>query len=40
MVMKLHHSLTDGIGGMQLLLLLFDTTSGVAASGRAPRAPP
>ena len=23
--MKLHHSLTDGIGGMQLLLTLFDT---------------
>ena len=24
LVMKLHHSLTDGIGGMQLALLLFD----------------
>ena len=25
LVMKLHHSLTDGIGGMQLLFALFDT---------------
>ena len=28
LVMKLHHSLTDGIGGMQLLFALFDTCSG------------
>ncbi|MGP0031485.1 MAG: wax ester/triacylglycerol synthase domain-containing protein [Acidimicrobiales bacterium] len=26
LVMKVHHSLTDGIGGMQLAFLLFDTT--------------
>lgn len=25
LVMKIHHSLTDGLGGMQLALLLFDT---------------
>ena len=24
LVMKLHHSLTDGLGGMQLALLLYD----------------
>ena len=28
LVMKVHHSLTDGIGGMQLAFLLFDTTTG------------
>ena len=27
LVMKVHHSLTDGIGGAQLALLLFETTS-------------
>lgn len=27
LVMKVHHSLTDGIGGMQLAFLLFDSTS-------------
>jgi WS/DGAT/MGAT family acyltransferase len=26
LVMKVHHSLTDGIGGMQLALLVFETT--------------
>ncbi len=26
LIMKVHHSLTDGIGGMQLALLLFDLT--------------
>jgi len=26
MVMKVHHSLTDGIGGMQLAMLVFETT--------------
>ena len=31
LVMKLHHSLTDGLGGMQLMLTLFD----VEAHGRA-----
>ena len=33
LVMKLHHSLTDGIGGMQLLLTLFDTASEAPRSG-------
>ena len=28
LVMKVHHSLTDGVGGMQLTSLLFDTTGG------------
>lgn len=37
LVMKLHHSLTDGVGGMQLALLLFDTD--VAASRRTVAAP-
>lgn len=32
LVMKLHHSLTDGIGGMELALLLFDTA--IVASRR------
>ena len=27
LVMKIHHSLTDGIGGVQLAMLLFETTS-------------
>ncbi len=39
MVMKLHHSLTDGIGGMQLLLALFDTRSEPAIQGALPDAP-
>ena len=39
MVMKLHHSLTDGIGGMQLLLLLFDTDSDGPAQGALPDPP-
>ena len=30
LVMKLHHSLTDGLGGMQLALLLYDTEATVA----------
>jgi WS/DGAT/MGAT family acyltransferase len=29
LVMKVHHSLTDGIGGMQLAFLLFDVTRDV-----------
>lgn len=37
LVMKLHHSLTDGIGGMKLALLLFDTD--LAASARPSRQP-
>jgi len=39
MVMKLHHSLTDGIGGMQLLLVLFDTDSEAPALDELPEAP-
>lgn len=39
MVMKLHHSLTDGIGGMQLLLSLFDTGSESAPQGALPELP-
>jgi diacylglycerol O-acyltransferase len=39
MVMKLHHSLTDGIGGMQLLLALFDTGSGAPTQGALPEPP-
>jgi diacylglycerol O-acyltransferase / wax synthase len=30
LVMKLHHSLTDGLGGMQLAMLLFDTDADSA----------
>jgi WS/DGAT/MGAT family acyltransferase len=30
LVMKVHHSLTDGVGGMQLAMLLFDTTADPA----------
>jgi WS/DGAT/MGAT family acyltransferase len=37
LLMKLHHSLTDGIGGMELALRLFD--SDVAASRRLSRQP-
>lgn len=37
LVMKLHHSLTDGVGGMQLALLLFDTD--IVASRRRPAEP-
>ena len=39
MVMKLHHSLTDGIGGMQLLLVLFDADSDAPAQGALPDSP-
>jgi len=41
LVMKVHHSLTDGIGGMQLLLVLFDTDAHARAdaSGAFPDAP-
>ena len=28
LVMKLHHSLTDGLGGMQLMLTVFDVEPG------------
>ncbi len=39
MVMKLHHSLTDGIGGMQLLLSLFDTDERSPTQGTLPEVP-
>ncbi len=39
LVMKLHHSLTDGIGGMQLLLSLFDTERHSPAQGALPVLP-
>lgn len=32
-VMKLHHALTDGVGGMELALLLFDDRRKVAIDG-------
>jgi WS/DGAT/MGAT family acyltransferase len=32
LVMKVHHSLTDGLGGMQLALLLFDVDGEATAS--------
>ena len=35
-VMKVHHSLTDGIGGMQLAFLLFETTQESQATGDQP----
>ena len=35
-VMKVHHSLTDGIGGMQLALLLFETTEQSQAIDEPP----
>jgi len=38
-VMKLHHSLTDGIGGMQLLLSLFDTNRQSPTQGTLPEVP-
>jgi hypothetical protein len=39
LVMKLHHSLTDGIGGMELALLLFDLEPVPASSGWMPDVP-
>jgi diacylglycerol O-acyltransferase len=36
LVMKVHHSLTDGIGGMQLAFLLFDTTKGSGPTDYVP----
>ncbi len=34
LIMKVHHSLTDGLGGMQLALLLFDVDPVATAPGR------
>ena len=39
LVMKLHHSLTDGIGAMQLALLLFDTDPAPATEAPEADAP-
>ena len=39
LVMKIHHSLTDGLGGMQLALLLFDLEADPAAAAAMPDAP-
>jgi diacylglycerol O-acyltransferase len=38
-VLKLHHSLTDGVGGMQLAATLFDPESGASDLGPIPDAP-
>ncbi len=40
LVMKVHHSLTDGIGGMQLAFLLFETTRRSHPGDPGPAAPP
>ncbi len=37
LVMKLHHSLTDGVGGIQLALLLFDLEARPAPTPPPPR---
>ena len=39
LVMKVHHSLTDGIGGMQLLFALFDTRPDPPPPGAFPELP-
>lgn len=39
LVMKVHHSLTDGLGGMELALLLFDTEEHPEGRRRVPDAP-
>jgi diacylglycerol O-acyltransferase len=39
LVMKVHHSLTDGIGGMELALQLFDVEATPEAAGPMPDAP-
>lgn len=36
-IVKLHHSITDGVGGLSLAGVLFDTAAG--ASGQAPPSP-
>lgn len=38
-VLKVHHSLTDGVGGMQLALLVFDLEREPADLGELPPAP-
>ena len=39
-IMKMHHSLTDGVGGVQLALTLFDTEAHHTVSDPLPPAPP
>jgi diacylglycerol O-acyltransferase / wax synthase len=39
LVCKLHHSLTDGIGGMQIAMVLFDLTEEPADRGPLPPVP-
>jgi WS/DGAT/MGAT family acyltransferase len=39
LVMKVHHSLTDGVGGMQLALLVFEATAETAPVGEEPEPP-
>ncbi|MEZ5186217.1 MAG: wax ester/triacylglycerol synthase family O-acyltransferase [Candidatus Nanopelagicales bacterium] len=39
LVMKLHHSLTDGVGGMDIARLLFDTEPDPGDLGPMPEAP-
>jgi WS/DGAT/MGAT family acyltransferase len=39
LIMKLHHSLTDGLGGMQLLLALFDIDADPPVQGAIPEPP-
>ena len=38
-VMKLHHSLTDGVGGMDIARLLFDVEANPEDLGPQPEAP-
>ncbi len=38
-IMKMHHSLTDGVGGVQLALTLFDTEANHTVGGPLPPAP-
>ena len=40
LIMKMHHSLTDGVGGVQLALALFDTEADHAVGDPLPAAPP
>jgi WS/DGAT/MGAT family acyltransferase len=39
-ILKVHHSLTDGVGGMQMALLLFDLERDAPVQGPMPDLPP
>ncbi|MGO8873441.1 MAG: wax ester/triacylglycerol synthase domain-containing protein [Acidimicrobiales bacterium] len=39
LVMKVHHSMTDGVGGMQLALLVFEATAEAGAVDEVPEPP-